>query len=163
MSEKSSTTERKTWKNSNRFCEKLGRRLLQMGLNQQKLAMKSQVSDSEISRIMTGKSLPGLENAISLARAVEVSLDYLADDALDSDPSQRTTATPIDEKDAEVLRLVREIGVADATFILRTAYHLGSSLAVDRLLNAKPVVVAPNIETRPVAAPVVAASRVTSA
>ena len=80
--------EKKLWKNCNRFSEKLGQKILQLGLNGQKLARKSDVSDSEISRIMNGKSLPGLENAIALARAVGVSLDYLADDALDADPNQ---------------------------------------------------------------------------
>ena len=73
-------TEKKLWKNCNRFSEKLFQKSLQLGLNGQKLARKSDVSDSEISRIMNGKSLPGLENAIALARAVGVSLDYLADD-----------------------------------------------------------------------------------
>ena len=38
------------------------------GLNGQKLARLSQVSDSEISRILAGKSLPGLENAYKLAQ-----------------------------------------------------------------------------------------------
>ena len=79
--------EKKPWKNCNRFSEKLGQKILQLGLNGQKLARKSDVSDSEISRIMNGKSLPGLENAMALARAVEVSLDYLADDKVDHDPS----------------------------------------------------------------------------
>ena len=60
--------EKKPWKNCNRFSEKLGQKILQLGLNGQKLARKSDVSDSEISRIMNGKSLPGLENAMALAR-----------------------------------------------------------------------------------------------
>src|SRR5271170_3230656 len=83
-----SMTEKKLWKNCNRFSEKLMQRTLQLGLNGQKLARKSDVSDSEISRIVNGKSLPGLENAIALARAVGVSLDYLADDSLEADTSQ---------------------------------------------------------------------------
>ncbi|WP_435016806.1 helix-turn-helix domain-containing protein [Tundrisphaera sp. TA3] len=164
MSEKNNVAEKKQWKNSNRFCEKLGQKLLQLGLNQQKLASKSRVSDSEISRIMTGKSLPGLENAISLARAVEVSLDYLADDSMDIDPSQAKASSQIDDKDAEILRLAREIGHADATYILRTARYLGPEMALHRLLDAKPVI-APGGETaqRPVATPIPAANRVNSA
>ena len=39
------------------------------GLNGQKLARLSQVSDSEISRILQGKSRPGLDNALRLAQA----------------------------------------------------------------------------------------------
>lgn len=162
MSDKNPNLEKKTWKNSNRFCEKLGRRLLQLGLNQQKLASRSQVSDSEISRIMTGKSLPGLENAISLARAVDVSLDYLADDRLDSDPSQHVSDAPLDEKDAEILRLAREIGTVDATYILRTARYLGPDLVLHRLLDAKPVITTPG-EARPVPTPMPAPGRINTA
>ena len=40
------------------------------GLNGQKLARLSQVSDSEISRILQGKSRPGLDNALRLAQAL---------------------------------------------------------------------------------------------
>ena len=163
MDNKNQASEKKQWKNSNRFCEKLGQRLLQMGLNQQKLASKSHVSDSEISRIMTGKSLPGLENAISLARAVEVSLDYLADDRLDVDPNQAPASNPIDEKDVEILRLVREIGQGEATYILRTARYLGLELATHRLLDAKPVISTPNDSARPVATPMPASGRANSA
>ncbi|MGA9924063.1 MAG: helix-turn-helix transcriptional regulator, partial [Isosphaeraceae bacterium] len=36
------------------------------GLNGQRLARLSQVSDSEISRILQGKSRPGLDNALRL-------------------------------------------------------------------------------------------------
>ena len=62
--------DKKLWKNCNRFSEKLGQKIVQLGLNGQKLARKSEVSDSEISRIVNGKSLPGLENALALARAL---------------------------------------------------------------------------------------------
>ena len=61
------------------------------GLNGQKLARLSQVSDSEISRILQGKSRPGLDNALRLARALGVSLDYLADDKLEVEPPRRPT------------------------------------------------------------------------
>ncbi len=160
MSEKNQPTEKKQWKNSNRFCEKLGQRLLQMGLNQQKLARKSDVSDSEISRILTGKSLPGLENAISLARAVGVSLDYLADDKLDSDPNQARSASPADEREAEILRMAREIGFMDALYILKTCHFLGSQIAMHRLLEAaKPIISTPPEVSRPVATPLPASGR----
>ena len=115
--------EKKLWKNCNRFSEKLGQKILQLGLNGQKLARKSEVSDSEISRIMNGKSLPGLENAIALARAVDVSLDYLADDSLDADPNQpQESAERTRDHDP---RLAREIGFKQAEYILGE-YH-GSS------------------------------------
>src|ERR1700722_20603310 len=78
--------------------EKLHKQMLLKGLNGQKLARLSQVSDSEISRILAGKSLPGLENAYKLARAVGISLDYLADDTLDADPAKAADSTSDLEK-----------------------------------------------------------------
>ena len=68
--------------------DKLQMLMARYGLNGQKLARLSQVSDSEISRILQGKSRPGLDNAFRLAKSVNVSLDYLADDSLDTEPPQ---------------------------------------------------------------------------
>ena len=163
MSDKNQASEKKQWKNSTRFCEKLGQRLLQLGLNQQKLANRSHVSDSEISRIMTGKSLPGLENAISLARAVQVSLDYLADDQLDVDPSQAIKNPSLNEKDAEILRFAQDLGYDDAAFILRTSKYLGAEVALSRLLDAKPVVGPIHETPRPQPVPVPIPGRVNTA
>src|SRR3982751_4767614 len=123
--------EKKMWKNCNRFSEKLGQRSLQLNLNGQKLARKSEVSDSEISRIMNGKSLPGLENAIALARAVGVSLDYLADDGLDADPNQPKESA--DECESTIQRLAREIGYKQAEYILENARIVGYEVAMHRL------------------------------
>ncbi len=135
---------------------------LHLGLNGQKLARKSDVSDSEISRIMNGKSLPGLENAISLARAVGVSLDYLADDGLDAEPNHPQEAA--NELEASILRLVREIGTFQTHTILEVTRNLGYDLAFKRLIEAKPVVT-PMIEPagRPTATPIVAAGRANTA
>jgi transcriptional regulator with XRE-family HTH domain len=153
--------EKKLWKNCNKFSEKLSQKILQLGLNGQKLARKSDVSDSEISRIMNGKSLPGLENAIALARAVGVSLDYLADDALEVDPSQPKESA--NELETHVLRLVREIGILQAYNLLETTRHVGYEVAVKRLVEAtKPVVTLPE-PTRPVATPVASPGRLNSA
>ena len=153
--------EKKLWKNCNRFSEKLSQKILQLGLNGQKLARKSDVSDSEISRIMNGKSLPGLENAMALARAVGVSLDYLADDSLDSDPSLPKEST--NETETMILRLVREIGLLQAHTLLENTRTLGYELASKRLIDAKPVVT-PLIEgARPVVASVPAGGRANSA
>jgi transcriptional regulator with XRE-family HTH domain len=149
--------EKKLWKNCNRFSEKLGQKILQLGLNGQKLARKSEVSDSEISRIMNGKSLPGLENAIALARAVNVSLDYLADDALDADPNQPKESA--DERETTIQRLAREIGYKQAEHILENTRIIGYELAVRRLVDAtKPIVSVPEA-ARPVATPQAPAGR----
>ena len=130
-------SEKKLWKNCNRFSEKLGQKMLQLGLNGQKLARKSEVSDSEISRIMNGKSLPGLENAIALARAVDVSLDFLADDKIDLDPSRPQESAS--EMESLVLRLVRELGLMQASHLLETTRLIGYEMAMKRLIDAKPV------------------------
>jgi len=155
-------SEKKTWKNCNRFSEKLGQRILQLGLNGQKLARKSDVSDSEISRIMNGKSLPGLENAISLARAVNVSLDYLADDTLEADPTLPKESA--NEMESMLLRLAREIGPMEAIVILQNTRMMGYDIAAHRLLDSKPVV-APVVEpaARPAVTPMPVAGRASTA
>src|ERR1700676_1662275 len=92
--------------------DKLHTRMVQLGLNGQKLARTSKVSDSEISRILAGKSRPGLENAFRLARAVGISLDFLADDTLDVDPIEH--ADPLTPDERELLDLAHGIGTARA-------------------------------------------------
>ena len=149
--------EKKLWKNCNRFSEKLGQKMLQLGLNGQKLARKSDVSDSEISRIMNGKSLPGLENAIALARAVDVSLDYLADDKVDLDPSRPQESAS--EMETMVLRLVRDLGLMQASHLLETTRLIGYEMAMKRLIEAKPTVASLGDAARPSAAPLPATSR----
>ena len=149
--------EKKLWKNCNRFREKLGQKTLQLGLNGQKLARKSEVSDSEISRIMNGKSLPGLENAISLARALEVSLDYLADDSMDADPRQPQESA--NEMESVILKLAREIGYMEAFHILQNTRIIGYDIAANRLLESKPMVT-PAVEgVRPMVAPAAGSGR----
>ena len=132
--------DKKQWKNCNRFSEKLAQKMLQLGLNGQKLARKSDVSDSEISRIMNGKSLPGLENAAALARAVGVSLDYLADDGLDHEPNRPQESSG--EMETMVLRVVRDLGLMQSFTLLENARLIGYELAIKRLIEAKPTVVA---------------------
>lgn len=111
----------------------MGRR----GLNGQKLAKISKVSDSEISRILAGKSRPGLENAFRLAKAVGVSLDYLADDSLESDPA--SAADPLSPEEREILDLAHAIGCARAARVLENIRIVGYEVAMRRLLAARPV------------------------
>jgi transcriptional regulator with XRE-family HTH domain len=108
------------------------------GLNGQKLARLSQVSDSEISRILQGKSRPGLDNAFRLARAVNVSLDYLADDSLDIDASQPADLLSTEER--KVLNLVQKIGGSEVLAILENVRFLGYEVAMSRLIGAKPII-----------------------
>src|SRR3954467_8061657 len=95
------------------FTQKLKDKLLtemaRQGLNGQKLAQRSSVSDSEISRILSGQSTPGLENAFRLARAVGVSLDFLADDVLETDPLGANDSLSPEER--RLLDLAHRIGL----------------------------------------------------
>ena len=122
------------------FTQKLKDKLLtemaRQGLNGQRLAHRSKVSDSEISRILSGQSTPGLENAFRLARSVGVSLDFLADDALETDPVK--AADPLVPEERRVLELARQFGLARAILLLENIRYLGYDTALQRLLMARP-------------------------
>ncbi len=107
------------------------------GLNGQKLARLSQVSDSEISRILQGKSRPGLDNALRLAQALGVSLDYLADDKLDSEPPE--PADSLSPEERKILSIIQKVGCAEVVTILENLRFLGYEVAMSRLVGAKPV------------------------
>ncbi len=117
--------------------------MLLKGFNQQRLARTSSVSDSEISRILSGKfANPGLENALRLARAVGVSLDFLADDSMDDEPSRDrdAVALPVVGIEAEVMELAGELGMRQARRILETVSDLGYEIAIRRLLEMQPLI-----------------------
>lgn len=124
------------------FTQKLKDKLLtemaRQGLNGQRLAQRSKVSDSEISRILSGQSTPGLENAFRLARAVGVSVDFLADDATESDPLKSTD--PLSSEERRVLDLARRVGLDRAMLLLENIKILGYDTSMQRLLSAKPVI-----------------------
>src|SRR5258707_3878816 len=103
--------------------DKLQMLMARYGLNGQKLARLSQVSDSEISRILQGKSRPGLDNALRLAQAVGVSLDYLADDKLDTEPTEPPDTLSAEERRG--LGVMQKMGCSDMLTILETVRVLG--------------------------------------
>ncbi len=107
-------------------------------LNGQKLARLSQVSDSEISRILKGKSRPGLDNAFRLAKAVNVTLDYLADDSVDLDSSQPADLLSVEER--KILNLAQKLGGPEVLAILENVRFLGYEVAMSRLIGAKPII-----------------------
>jgi transcriptional regulator with XRE-family HTH domain len=117
---------------------KLQNLMTRRGLNGQKLARLSQVSDSEISRILQGKSRPGLDNALRLAQAVGVSLDYLADDRLDAEPTEPPDTLSAEER--RVLGVIQKMGCSEMLTILETVRFLGYEVAMSRLVGAKPVI-----------------------
>lgn len=109
--------------------------MLLKGYNQQKLARLSGVSDSEVSRILGGKSQPGLENALKLAKAVEVSLDYLADDGQEDDAAGG--GPPLTTWEAELLEIARDLGTRNAAQLLLAARTLGVEAALRRLFGVE--------------------------
>ena len=123
-----------------RYSEKLYQKMVQLRMTQKQLHEASGVSDSEVSRILNNKSQPGLENAHKLARALGISLDYLADDVLDADPAR--PAEPLASGEQEVLELAQGLGIRQARRLLETASDLGYEVAIRRLLGAemKPLV-----------------------
>ncbi len=127
-------------------------------LNGQKLARLSRVSDSEISRILQGKSRPGLDNALRLARAVEVSLDFLADDRIEVEPTAAVDDAPTAE-DRKLLALCKRIGSEEVQRVLEIVRILGYEAAMARLLgmSSRPVIERldePAVEPRPAIPPV---------
>jgi len=118
--------------------QKLQLLMASRNLNGQRLARLSRVSDSEISRILQGKSRPGLDNAMRLAKAVGVSLDYLADDSLEAEPAAPEEALTADER--RILALCEKLGLSEALAILENARFLGYEIAMSRLVGAKPVI-----------------------
>src|SRR4051794_27518320 len=117
---------------------KLQSMMARKGLNGQKLARLSQVSDSEISRILQGKSRPGLDNALRLAKAVGVSLDYLADDEFDIEPAE--PADTVSPEERKILGIVPKIGCPEVLTILENVRFLGYEVAMSRLVSAKPII-----------------------
>jgi transcriptional regulator with XRE-family HTH domain len=118
--------------------DKLHMLMARHSLNGQKLARLSQVSDSEISRILKGKSRPGLDNAFRVAKAVGVSLDYLADDSLDSEPPK--PADFLSPEERKLVSLAQKIGTAEVLTILENIRFLGYDVAMSRLIGGKPII-----------------------
>jgi len=120
-------------------------------LNGQRLARRSFVSDSEISRILQGKSRPGLDNAYRLAKAVGVSLDYLADDALDVEPTQPSDKLTAEER--KIVSIAQKIGCAEVLTILELLRFIGYEVAMGRLTGGRPVIEiekdGPDVRTAP--------------
>jgi transcriptional regulator with XRE-family HTH domain len=149
--------------------DKLQVLMARYGLNGQKLARLSQVSDSEISRILQGKSRPGLDNAFRLAKAVNVSLDYLADDTLDTEPPQ--PADHLSPEERKLLTVAQKVGYSEVITLLENIRFLGYEVAMSRLVGGKPVIeiekdgvdARPAVGMAPATLPVAAAARASSA
>ncbi|WZO99044.1 helix-turn-helix transcriptional regulator [Isosphaeraceae bacterium EP7] len=121
-----------------KLAEKLYKHMHALGMNQQKLARVSGISDSEVSRVMSGKSQPGLENAWKLAKALNVSVDFLADDKLDEDPGvARPGASALPEAEEQLLKIARQVGLFQAAQVLGLLRFIDFDVAMRRLVDAR--------------------------
>jgi transcriptional regulator with XRE-family HTH domain len=118
--------------------DKLQMLMARNNLNGQKLARLSRVSDSEISRILQGKSRPGLDNAYRLAKSVGVTLDFLADDGLDTEPPRPGDNLSAEER--KILTLAQKIGSAQVVTMLENIRFLGYEVAMTRLVGGRPII-----------------------
>jgi len=118
--------------------DKLQMLMARKNLNGQRLARLSSVSDSEISRILQGKSRPGLDNAFRLAKAVGVSLDFLADDSLDVEPEPPSDKLSPEER--KIISIAQKIGYPEAAHILETLRFIDYEVAMSRLVGGKPII-----------------------
>jgi transcriptional regulator with XRE-family HTH domain len=118
--------------------DKLQMLMARRNLNGQRLARLSSVSDSEISRILQGKSRPGLDNAFRLAKAVGVSLDFLADETLDVEPAPPSDKLSPEER--KILTIAEKIGCAEVVMLLENIKFLGYEVAMSRLVGGRPIV-----------------------
>ena len=109
------------------------------GLNGQKLARLSQVSDSEISRILQGKSRPGLDNALRLAKAVG-RLARLPGRRRARRRTARTRPTRSRPRSGRSSTSCQKIGCPEVLTILENVRFLGYEVAMSRLVGAKPVI-----------------------
>jgi transcriptional regulator with XRE-family HTH domain len=98
------------WRAKLRLCRERAR------LSQKELASMVGVAQTRVTEWETGKGIPTMDKALRIARALGVSLDYLADDALD-DPPPATEARSV--ADEMILDLARELGYVQASKRLR--------------------------------------------
>ena len=101
------------------YADKLQKLCVLRGLDQAALAFKVNRSKSSISRILSGEQEPKLKLAHELAKVLGVTLDFLADDEMEYDPSHHLVVVTDDEM--TILKIVR---------------RLGTSSSIDRLLIA---------------------------
>ena len=73
-----------------------------------------------------------------LAKAVNVSLDYLADDTLYAEPPQ--PADHLTPEERRLLTISQKVGYSEALTLLENIRFLGYEVAMSRLVGGKPVI-----------------------
>lgn len=96
-----------------KFADKIVRRLDRMGKRQSHLVRETNLTQSTISDIMNGKRRPALDQAFAIARALDVPLDYLADDEMEEPPAS-PGGLPQDQKTVLDLYLALKLTLDEA-------------------------------------------------
>lgn len=68
------------------------------------------VSKGTLSNYFAGKSRPSLEAALAFARALNVSLDWLADDSKELPPGPAADGVRVEAEDVQILEMVQILG-----------------------------------------------------
>lgn len=102
-----------------KFPEKLDKVIADSGKSQSRIARETGISQSAISAMTRGDRRPYMDQALKLARALGVPLDYLADESLDELPAPELTTD-----DRLILRIVRKLEI-DADEVIRRLYVAG--------------------------------------
>lgn len=118
-----------------RFSEKLDSWIRKRGRTQGAVAKEAGLSPSAISDMTAAKRRPYLDQGLKLARALEIPLDYLADDAQD-EPAAAGPGLTADEERA--LWLIRELGLTAGEVLRRLAGEPGGRASGEaRLLRVR--------------------------
>jgi transcriptional regulator with XRE-family HTH domain len=93
-----------------KFPEKLVKLIETRETNQSRLSRQTGISQPAISQMTTGNRRPYMDQSLLLARALNVPLDFLADDTREGDPP-----LPITDEEKALWLLIRAVG-ADVAF-----------------------------------------------
>jgi transcriptional regulator with XRE-family HTH domain len=99
------------------FSEKLEKMIAEKGITQTALARETGIDQSAISAMTLGKRRPYMDQALLLARALGVPLDYLADDSMDEPPP----TTELGEVAIAILDLVEALDLDKREALRRLA------------------------------------------
>jgi transcriptional regulator with XRE-family HTH domain len=109
-----------------KFWEKLEASMDEHGLVAAKLAKLTGVPKNKFTLWKNG-SLPGIDDAIKVAKQLGLSLDYMADDSIDE-----PTGHELSEEQQRLLDIAGEMGTGVAIKMLEIAKLVTPEIAVDR-------------------------------
>lgn len=125
--------------------DKIVARMRELDFSVARLLRESGVETSHTTmrQWVTGEKPPRFETVVKIARVLDLSLDYLADDAMTRPqdiPSRERDEMSEDER--RILELTKRITAVEARFILESVVNCGLEEAKSRLLKLQPQSVA---------------------